>query len=110
MDDVPHEFGNEDLRQLKNIADLLVGQIVQQIEEQHARRQARMHQVTIAFTNKSLQLSNTEELGIFNTAHMSLPIKFPVLDDNGSIDWDSESQFTSFVTPQPLGQKVETML
>ncbi|KAJ9101890.1 hypothetical protein QFC21_003230 [Naganishia friedmannii] len=110
MDDVAHEFTNENLGQLKNIADLLAGQIVQQIEEQHARRQARMHQVTIAFTNKSLQLSNTEESGIFNTAHMSLPIKFPVLDDTGSIDWDAESQFTSFVTPQPMGQKVETTL
>ncbi|KAJ9116857.1 hypothetical protein QFC22_004514 [Naganishia vaughanmartiniae] len=88
---------------------LLSGQIVQQIEEQHARRQARMHQVTIAFTNRSLQLSNTEDLGIFNTAHMSLPIKFPVLD-SGSMERDSDSQFTSFVTPQPMGQKVETTL
>lgn len=110
LDDVAHDFTHENLQQLKNIAVLLAGQIVQQIEEQHARRQARMHQVTIAFTNKSLQLLNTEESGMFNTAHVSLPIRFPVLDENGSIDRDAESQFTSFVTPQPLSQKLETTL
>jgi hypothetical protein len=111
FDDLTHTVEAHDINQLKSIANLLSRQIVQQIEEQNARRQARMHRATLGFTNRSMQLVNAGDPGMDKTCHTHLPTGFSLLSGSEANDGHVASErLIPFVTPQPADQTVEKEL
>lgn len=111
LDDEPHTVTTHDISQLTSIANLLSRQIVQQIEEQNARRQARMHKATIGYMNRSMQLVNAGDPGMEKTCHTHLPTGFSLFSGAQANDGHEASErMIPFVTPQPADQTVEKEL